>query len=69
VLFGIIGLVVDPVEEGGIGITGRGAYNDLLRAAFEVPCGPLAAGEGTGRLDDYVGPYLTPGDLGRVALL
>src|SRR5919199_4363719 len=42
VLLGIVGLVVDLVDERGIGALRRGADDDLLGAAFQVPRGFVA---------------------------
>ena len=65
---GIVVLVVDLEDEGGVHVLGWGRDHDLLGAALDVGRGLLAVGEDAGRLDDYVGANVAPGDLGGVSL-
>ncbi len=68
VLLGVIILVVDLEHERGIHALTRGRDDDLLRPAFEVGCGPVAAGKDARRLHDDIGANVAPGDLRRVPL-
>src|SRR5829696_2983466 len=68
VALGIVGLVVDLVDEGGVHILGGGGDDHLLRAALGVGGGLLTVGEDTGGLDDNIGAHVAPGDLGRIPL-
>src|SRR5215217_9482242 len=66
VLFGVVGLVVDLVDESGVSILNRSGDDDLPGAAFEVSCGAFPIRKDTGRLDDDVGAHLTPRNVGRI---
>ena len=65
---GVVVLVVHLVDEGGVDTLARGRDDDLLRPAFDVGRGPVAAREDACGLDHDVGADVAPGYLGRVPL-
>src|SRR6202035_4196866 len=65
----VVGLVVDPGDEGAVDVVGRRRDDDPLGAADEVEVGLGAGAEGAARLDDHLRPEVAPGDVGRVLVL
>ena len=61
-------LVVDAVDERGVGAVARGGHDDQLGAGIEVRRGRVALGEEARALDDHVHTQLAPRQVLRVAL-
>ena len=66
VLLGIVIAVVDPQDDGDVGVGGRRRDQDLFRPSLQVLFRFRALGEQSRGFDDQVDPQLFPGQFGGI---